>query len=317
LIYAQLVAGFIYLLGGGDLLVRGAVALARRTRIPQSVVALTIVGLGTSLPELVVSVRAALAGHPGLALGNVVGSNIANVLLVGGLSAAVHPLRTGDRHVARSGLAMLGISLLLVVLAVGGPGLTRPDGGLLLGLLVVGLALTTRDALRTHLAVDATAARWVLGLPSALPIIALFIGMGLVVLPLGAWLLVDAAVAVAGRLGVSETVIGLTVVAVGTSLPELATTVLAASRGRTGMVVGTIVGSNNFNILAIMGAAALVSREPVAIPGRFVVLDLPLMVGASVALVLFSWRRRPIRRGAGVVMATLYAIYVGTLYVLA
>ncbi len=178
MIYAQLAAGLIYLLGGGDLLVRGAVALARRARVPQTVVALTIVGLGTSLPELVVSVRAALEGYPGLALGNVVGSNIANVLLVGGLAAGVHPLRTGDRSVARSGVAMLVISLLFAGLCFRGHALTRPDGGLLLGLLVAGLALTSRDALRAQRPAASAPMEWVLGVPSSLPIIALFIGVG-------------------------------------------------------------------------------------------------------------------------------------------
>ncbi len=317
MIYAQLVAGFIYLLGGGDLLVRGAVALARRLRIPRSIVALTIVGLGTSLPELVVSVRASLAGHPGLALGNVVGSNIANVLLVGGLAAAVFPLRTGDRNVARSGVAMLAISLLFVGLCVRGDGLSRSDGGLLLVLLGVGLLLTFRDALRAQRPVDATAIDWVLGLPSSLPIIVLFIGGGLVVLPIGAGLLVDAAVAIAGHLGVSDTVIGLTVVAVGTSLPEMATTVLAARRRKTGMVVGTIVGSNNFNILAIMGAATVVAKDGVGVPERFLVLDLPLMVAVSLVLVFFSWRRRPIRSGTGVALVAAYGVYMGVLYLVA
>jgi cation:H+ antiporter len=317
LIYAQLAAGFIYLLGGGDLLVRGAVALARRARVPQTVVALTIVGLGTSLPELVVSVRASLAGHPGLALGNVVGSNIANVLLVGGLAAGVHPLRTGDRNVTRSGVAMLAISLLFAGMCLQGHALTRPDGGVLLALLALGVVLTSLDALRAQRPVATKPMEWVLGLPSSLPIIALFIGAGLVVLPLGAGLLVDAAVAIAGRLGVSDTVIGLTVVAVGTSLPEMATTVMAARRGRTGMVVGTIVGSNNFNILAIMGAATVVSSEPVAVPGRFLLLDLPLMVLVSLVLVSFSWRRRPIRRRTGIVLAAAYGIYVGALYLMA
>jgi cation:H+ antiporter len=313
LIYAELVAGFIYLLGGGDVLVRGAVALARRLRVPETIVALTIVGLGTSLPELVVSVRASIAGYPGLALGNVVGSNIANVLLVGGLAATVFPIRTGHRTIARSGVAMLAISLLFVGLCVQGPGLTRSDGGLLLGLLFVGLVLQFRDAFRVQRPVETTAIDWVLGLPSRLPVILLFIGIGLVVLPLGADLLVDAAVDIAGRLGVSETVIGLTVVAVGTSLPEVATTVLAARRKKTGMVVGTIVGSNNFNILAIMGAATVAGSGPVAIPGRFLLLDLPLMIVVSLILMSFSWRRRLIRRGTGVAFLVTYAVYIGAL----
>ncbi len=316
MIYAQLVAGFIYLLGGGDLLVRGAVALARRFRVPETVVALTIVGLGTSLPELVVSVRAALEGHAGLALGNVAGSNIANVLLVGGMAAVVFPLRPGDRNVARSGGAMIGISLLFVGLCLQGDHLTRGDGVILLGLLVVGLGLQLRHTLRVQRPAHNRTIDWVLGFPSSLRVIALFIGVGLVMLPLGADLLVEAAVEIAGRLGVSETIVGLTVVAVGTSLPELATTVLAARRRRTEMVAGTIVGSNNFNILAIMGAAALASGEPVAVPERFFVLDLPVMVCASILLVSFSWRRRLIHRGTGVALVSAYAVYIGVLSLL-
>ena len=316
MIYAQLVAGFIYLLGGGDLLVRGAVALARRFQVPETVVALTIVGLGTSLPELVVSVRAALEGHAGLALGNVTGSNIANVLLVVGMAATVFPLRPGDRNVARSGVAMVGISLLFVALCLQGRHLTRGDGGLLFVLLFVGLGFQLGHTLRVQRSDRQHTIEWVLGFPSSPRVIVLFIGVGLVMLPLGADLLVEAAVELAGRLGVSETVIGLTVVAVGTSLPELATTVLAARRRRTEMVVGTIVGSNNFNILAIMGAAALASGDPVAVPGRFFVLDLPVMVCASIVLVSFSWRRRLIHRGTGVALVAAYALYIGALSLL-
>ncbi|MCG6954474.1 MAG: calcium/sodium antiporter [Gemmatimonadetes bacterium] len=313
MIYTQLVAGFIYLLGGGDLLVRGAVAVARRFQVPETIVALTIVGLGTSLPELVVSVRAALEGHPGIALGNVVGSNIANVLLVGGLAATFRPLRPGDRNVARSGAAMLLVSLLFVGMCLQGKGLTRVDGALLLVLLFAGLMVQLHDTLRAKHLGAAPAIDWVLGFPSQLPVIVLFIAVGLVMLPLGAALLVDAAVDIAGRLGVSETLIGLTIVAVGTSLPELATTVLAARKRRTGLVVGTIVGSNNFNILAIMGAAAIASGVPVAIPQRFLLLDLPVMVGVSLVLVSFSWRRRPIRRQTGMVLVGAYALYMGVL----
>ena len=186
MIYAQLVAGFIYLLGGGDLLVRGAVALARRFRVPETVVALTIVGLGTSLPELVVSVRASLDGHPGIALGNVVGSNIANVLLVGGLAAAVFPVRTGDRTLTRSGVAMLVISVLFVGLCFRGEGLRRADGGILLSLLVVGLLLQVRSAVRLQRPASKSTLEWVLGFPGRLPFTLLFIRTGLAVLPLGA-----------------------------------------------------------------------------------------------------------------------------------
>jgi cation:H+ antiporter len=314
-IYAQLVAGFLYLLGGGDLLVRGAVALARRTGVPPALVALTVVGLGTSLPELVVSVRAAVTGHGGLALGNVEGSNIANVLLVGGVAAIVFPLRTTDESARRSGTIMVIVTLAFVAMCVMGSDITRLDGALLVGTMLAGTAVTARVALRARTAELPTPIEWVLGVPNQLGTIAFFIGLGLVWLPLGADLLVEAATEIGARLGVSETIIGLTVVAVGTSLPEVATTVVAGMQKKTVMVVGTLVGSNIFNILAIMGVAALASPEPIDVSGRSLVVDLPVMVAAAFLLVVFTWLRRPIRRRTGILFVAIYVAYVAVLYV--
>ena len=313
-----MVAGFIYLLLGGDLLVRGAVALARRTRVSPVVIALCVVGLGTSLPELVVSIRASITGYPGLALGNVVGSNIANVLLVGGVAAVIFPLRSRDQGVRHSGTAMLAISLLFAGLCVWGREVTRLDGAILLGVFVVAFGLIFRTAMKALRDTGPdTPLDWVLGLPHQLRMIALLISIGLVVLPLGADFLVDAAVQIASRYGVSDTVVGLSIVAIGTSLPEVATTVMAALRGKTGMVVGTIVGSNVFNVLAIMGVAAALSPEPVQVSGRLLVLDLPVMIAASLILVSFSWRGVPIRRWAGISFGIGYALYMMALFLVA
>ena len=315
MIYAQLVAGFIYLLGGGDLLVRGAVALARRLRVPSAFVALVVVGLGTSLPELVVSVRAATTGFPGLALGNVVGSNIANVLVVAGIAAIVYPLRTGDQAARRSCTMTVVVSLVLAALCLFGRDVTRLEGAGLLAVLATGFALTLRAALKAQRQNTVTTPLdWVLGLPSKLPTILAFIGVGLVVLPLGADLLVEAAVTIASRFGVPETVVGLSVVAVGTSLPEVATTLVASRQRRAGMVVGTVAGSNLFNILGILGAAAVASSTPVPVSERFLVLDLPVMIATSVVLASFTWRRRPISGRAGVVLVSSYAVYLAVLY---
>jgi cation:H+ antiporter len=314
-IYAQLVAGFIYLLGGGDLLVRGAVALARRLRVPSVFVALVIVGLGTSLPELVVSVNAAASGFPGLALGNVVGSNIANVLVVAGFAAIVFPLRTGDRAARRSCSMTVVVSVLLTALCLVGRDLTRWEGVLLLGILVGGFTLTLRSVLRAQERVAVTTPiDWVLGLPSKLPMILFFIVTGLLVLPLGADLLVEAAVILAARFGVPETVVGLSVVAVGTSLPEVATTIIASRQRRAGMVVGTVAGSNLFNILGILGASALVSATPMPVSERFISLDLPVMVISAVALASFTWLRRPISARMGLALVAAYLAYLGVLY---
>jgi cation:H+ antiporter len=311
---AQLVAGFLYLLGGGDLLVRGAVAFARRTGVPPALVAMTVVGLGTSLPELVVSVRAAMTGFPGLALGNVIGSNIANVLLVGGVAAIVFPLRT-ESGVRGSGGVMLAVTALFIGMCAWGADVTRLDGGLMLGALAVGALATGRAALRSRTVDITTPIEWVLGVPGQVRTIVAFIGIGLVMLPLGADLLVDAATGIAGRLGVSDTVVGLSVVAVGTSLPEVATTVVAGLRRKAVMVVGTLVGSNIFNILAIMGAAAVVSPDAIAVSTRTLAFDLPVMAVASLGLVGFAWLRRPIARPAGIAFVVLYVVYVATVYV--
>jgi cation:H+ antiporter len=311
---AQLLAGFIYLLGGGDLLVRGAVALARRTGVPSALVAMTVVGLGTSLPELTVSVRAALAGYSGLALGNVVGSNIANVLLVGGVAAVVFPLRTTESSVRRSGGVMLAVTALFFGMCLWGADVTRGEGVWLLATLVGGTAYTARIALRSRTGDMTTPIEWVIGVPTQLGTIGLFILIGVIVLPLGAGLLVGAATDIAERIGVSDTIVGLTVVAVGTSLPEVATTVVAGLQRKTVMVVGTLVGSNIFNILAIMGVAAVASPGPIPVSGRSLVLDLPMMVAASLTLMAFAWLRRPIRRRTGMVFIAIYLVYVGVLY---
>lgn len=298
---------------GADLLVRGAVALARRARVPQIVVALTVVALGTSLPELIVALQAVAAGYPGILLGNVVGSNIANVLVVGGVTAAIHPLAFGDASVRRDSALMTVASVLFIVLCLGGLG--RADGAVLLAGLVVVLSLMARDALRAQREAGAgTPIEWVLGLPSSLGLIVFFIAAGIVGLPVGARLVVDASVEIATRIGVSDAVIGLTLVAVGTSLPELATTVVAAREGRTEMVVGTIVGSNLFNLLGIMGVAAAVSSAPIHLPHGFVVLDLPLMLTAAVVVTVHVWSRRPVGRGLGITLALAYAAYAAAMY---
>ena len=290
---------------------RGAVALSRRLRVPSVFVALVVVGAGTSLPELVVSVRAATTGFPGLALGNVVGSNIVNVLVVVGAAAIVYPLRTGDRGARRSCTATVILSALFFGMCVLDRDVTRLEGAALLTVLAVGFLFTLRGALRAQeRAPVTTPIDWVLGLPSALPVILFFIATGLVVLPLGADLLVDAAIVLAARFGIPEAVVGLTIVAIGTSLPEVATTIMSAMRRRASMVVGTVAGSNLFNLLGIMGTAAVMSPTPVSVSGRFLALDLPVMLVASGALAWFTWVRRPIsaRSGAGLLVA--YAVYV-------
>ena len=296
---------------------RGSVALARRLRVPPVAVALSIVAFGTSLPELVVSVRASLTGYPDLILGNAVGSNIANILLVGGVGAAVYPLRMRDRSVRRTGTIMLLTSIVFAWLCWSGD-LSYAEGlALLLG-FGASLALTAHATVRDYGEEErdpaTTPLDWVLGLPSKLPTIGFFVVVGIVTLPIGADLLIESAVEIAARLGVSNTVVGLSVVAVGTSLPELITSIVAAVHRKPAMVVGTIIGSNTFNLLAIMGISVVISPGSVPVSGRFLTLDLPVMVGTALLMVAFAWLGRPIRPVAGVLFIVAYAVYIGVLY---
>ncbi len=315
--YIQLAGGLIYLLMGGDLLVRGAVALARRARVPPVIVALSVVAFGTSLPELVVTVRAVLAGYPGVGIGNVVGSNIANVLLVIGAPAIVHPLVCTESSARRNSAIMVGISVFFLFLCFLGD-LGRLAGAALLASMALLVWYTARTTVRAQREADAAPKLpWVLGLPSKTRMIALFIIAGAVGLPLGARMLVESAVVVAEQLQISNAVVGLTIVALGTSLPELATAIVAARQRHTGMVIGTAIGSNVFNMLAIMGAAAMASPTPIPVPPGFLSLDLPVMVGGSLLLALLVWRRRPIGRRVGLGLVACYGAYLVVLFGLA
>jgi len=314
LIYIQLVGGLVYLLMGGDLLVRGAVALARRARISPMVVAFSVVAFGTSVPELVVTLRASLTGYPGLVLGNVIGSNTANVLLVAGASAVLYPLGGGGGSERRDAAIMMAASLGFAGLCFLGA-LTQGGGLLLLAGFVSVMVLTLRTTLQAYRASDTSIPMdWVLGLPTHLAMIGLFLVAGGVGLPVGASLMVEAAVEIAGRFGVSDTVVGLTVVAFGTSLPELATTAVAALQRRTDVVVGTIIGSNTFNILAIMGIGAAASPVPIDISERLLTLDLPVMLAASAVLTICAVTGRKIRRGLGALLLGGYVSYMVVLF---
>ena len=314
MIYVQLVGGFIYLLMGADLLVRGAVALARRARVPPMVVAFTVVAFRTSVPELVVTIRASLTGFPGLVLGNVVGSNTANVLLVGGASAICYPLACGEGSVRRDAGVMLFVSMAFGLACLTGD-LGRTDGLLLLAGLIGVLVVTARTTFAAYRDADSSLPMdWVLGLPSHAAMIALFLALGIIGLPVGASLLVDAAAQIAGRLGVSDTVIGLTLVALGTSLPELATTVMAAFQKRTDVAIGTIIGSNTYNILAIMGVGAALSPAGVTISDRFLKVDLPVMLAATPVLGVFAFRRISVGRRAGILLLTGYVTYMAAVF---
>lgn len=307
LVYFLLAAGLILLILGGDWLVRGAVGLAAKLAIPPVIVGLTIVALGTSAPELVISVDAALIGAGGLAVGNVVGSNIANVLLVLGIPALLAPI-VSPREDVKSTLFFLAVlTVIFMIMMWRGP-ITWVDGIILLACLAAFLALQYHKAMASKAAQSLTYEDEVDGVPQRGLVIAGFLIAGLVALPLGAKLTVDSAVEIATRWHVSEEVIGLTVVAIGTSLPELATSIMAA-RNRSGSVaIGNIVGSNLFNIAAIMGVTATVAT--VEAGSHIVRFDMWVMLAVTIFLIAVPITGLTIGRKWGAVLTTTYLCYV-------
>ncbi|MGB0438660.1 MAG: calcium/sodium antiporter [Paracoccaceae bacterium] len=308
------VSGLIILLFAGDALVKGAVNLSLRAGIPAFVVSLTIVAFGTSAPELLISVDAALSGSSGIALGNVVGSNTANVLLVLGVPALMAVMHTSVCDTRKSYLQMLAATFLFIALAWRGV-FDWIAGIVMLAVLAYILGSAIRDGIRqrrdaaTAAALD-TAEEEPEGADPDMPSwkIGVFLGLGLIGLPLGADLLVDSAEVIARQFGVSETAIGLSLVALGTSLPELSTTVVAALRRQADVALGNVIGSNLFNLLAIVGIAALIAPMPV--PMSFLTLDLWVMLGASLLLIPFVYMSRDITRIWGVILSALYLGYI-------
>ncbi len=280
---------------------RGAVGIARTLGLSPLVIGLTVVGFGTSTPELLVSADAALRGVPDIALGNVVGSNIGNVLLIVGLSALIWPVKVAGDTLKRDTAVMMAAALVLLPLFWLGT-MGRLSGGVLVAGLLTYLYIAFRDGKADEddpSLQGAVAPVW----KSALWVIA-----GLVALMLGARWLVDGAVNIARGFGVSEAFIGLTVVAIGTSLPELATSVVAAIKRQSEIAIGNIVGSNIFNVLGILGITAIITPIPVA--PRFLTFDLPVMIAVSLLLTALLLLRPVIGRLVGGAMIAAYAAYV-------
>ncbi len=298
----MLLAGLAGLFLGGEALVRGSVGIAQRLAMPPLLIGLTVVGFGTSTPELLVSVDAALRGVSDIALGNVVGSNIANILLIVGVSALVWPIRVSGDTLKRDTAVMMAAAVILVpIFAFGMMG--RVAGGILFASLVAYLVFAYRQSRNAPVADEGDLPVPARGLWLSL----IWVIGGLVALMFGARFMVDGAVTIARTFGVSEAFIGLTVVAVGTSLPEIATSLIAALRRQSEIAIGNIVGSNIFNILGILGLTAIIAPIPVA--GRFLTFDLPIMIAVSLVLTLLL-RRQTVGRGIGIVMLVAYAGYV-------
>ena len=300
------VLGLVTLLLAGDLLVRAAVNLALRLGISALVVSLTVVAFGTSAPELLIVLSAMADDAPGLAMGNIVGSNTANILLVLGLPALAAGLYTTGFDTKKAFIFMILATVLFIALAFMGP-FSWWHGGLMLAVLAAILldqAWTVRRVSRVAVATEDLN-----GVDTSMPgwKITLYLLLGLVGLPLGAKVLVVNAEIIAQEFGVPETAIGLTLIAVGTSLPELATTTVAAIRRQADVALGNVIGSNMFNLLAIIGIAALVGPIPVA--DEFLRFDLWVMLAASFLLIPFVFFGRNITRIWGAALTLLYMAY--------
>lgn len=314
-----IIAGLVLLFAGGEALIRGSVAVSEKLGISPILIGVVIVGFGTSTPELLVSVQASLAGSPAIALGNVVGSNIANVLLILAVAALITPIACADVAIKRDAVTVVAASA-LVLLAVQFDPIGRVFGGLFV-IAIAGYIYYSYWAEKRQKALSPSGhvLHEDMGLeaekkaPHGSLAVSLAIAVGgIVVLIVGARFLVDGATSIARAYGVSEAIIGLSLVAVGTSLPELAAAGIGAWRKQTDLVVGNILGSNLYNILGILGITSLIS--PIPVDPRVAGLDVPIMLGVAVltAFVIFAFRR--FGRATGLVSLLGYAVYVGWMF---
>lgn len=311
--------GVAVLLTGGEFLVRGATALARALGIPALIVGLTIVAFGTSAPEMVVSAAAAMRDAPGLAIGNIVGSNIANILLVLGLPAILSPMATNTPGVRRN--AAIALVLTGVFIAMGFDGeLSLIDGYILAALIAVYVAylgISTRGAKDDPVIAELTDIDHMEGLPKGRLAIAGYTLLGLILLPVGAELIVRGATGIAATLGVPESIIGLTILALGTSLPELATAMVAALKKQAEMAIGNVIGSNIFNICAVGGitgiAATAATGSAAPVDAEFIRFDFWVMAGAMLAASILVFAKKPVGRLVGAIFFASYLAYIGFL----
>lgn len=305
-----LLVGLVFLVIGAEALVRGASKLATMAGISPLVIGLTIVAYGTSSPEMAVSVMSSLSGQVDIAVGNVVGSNIFNVLLILGISALITPLVVAEQLIRWDVPVMIGVSILMLVFGLDGS-ISRVDGAILVigGIAYTGFLLyqsRKQNQITPENAQDSTSARrsprqWLINLAL------IVIGLGLLVL--GSRWLVEAATAIAQAMGVSELVIGLTIVAAGTSLPELATSAIASWRGERDIAVGNVVGSNIFNILAVLGLSGVVAADGITVSNAVLRFDALVMIAAAVACLPIFVTGNRIDRWEGLLFAGYYIAY--------
>lgn len=298
------------LLAFADFLVRGAVGLARIAGLSTLIIGLTVVAFGTSAPEFVTSLAASLEGAPAMATGNIVGSNIANILLILGVAATMRPIVCTRQIIGRDGVVVLVSAAIFAAIAVMGD-FTRLGGAFLLACVIGYIALTYRfeRAARRSASLHTLEAEEIDGAPERLWVALAMVAAGLIGIVVGAELLVRGAADIARTLGVSDAVIGLTLIAIGTSLPELATVIMASWRNHGDVALGNVLGSNIFNVLAIAGGVSVIS--PIAVPAEIARFDIWVMLGASLLLLPLMISDHRISRREGLLLLALYAGYLG------
>ncbi len=313
--FLLLILGVFLLAAGGEALIRGSLAAADRLGVSPLLSGLVIVGFGTSMPELVVSITAALNEQPDIAIGNVVGSNISNVLLILGICALISPMTVKPLALRRDAVTVVAASLLFLVL-VGGSALGRADGVIFLTSLIFFLIwaywserLHAMPSVELHKA----EAGELNALPQSAVLTIALVSAGFLLLILGSQVLLKGAVGIAVHFGVSEAVIGLTLVAVGTSLPELSISVIAALRRHADVAIGNVLGSNIFNLLGILGVSALL--QPLPVHARILQFDQWVMLGTSVLLLLFLYTGTRLNRLEGAILLVGYGVYVGLSFI--
>lgn len=315
-VFGFIVLGLAGLIIGGELLVRGAVSTARAFHISPMVIGLTLVGFGTSTPELVTSLQAALSGSPGIAMGNVVGSNIGNILLIMGIAALLVPIAVDPKAFGRDGAVMVLATVLCVAVVLMGE-IGRVTGIVFVIALLTYLTYTfvseSRASRSSAAEMYEAEAEAVPGPDHGLGLSLVLTAAGLILTIVGARYLVSGAISAAELVGISETVIGLTIVAIGTSMPELVTSVIAVRKGQGEVALGNVLGSNIFNILCILGITAIV--QPLRVPDEILRLDIWVMCAATALLVLFARTGWQIGRREGGVMLLCYVAYLSWLLI--
>lgn len=297
------IAGLVFLISGAELLVRSSSSLAVRFGISKLIVGLTVVAFGTSAPELAVSIKSGLAGKTDILLGNIVGSNISNTLLILGIAALILPLKVNVKLIRVDVPVMIGVTLLLYLFALSGF-IYLWESVILVLLLATYLIFLIRENRNTDMEAE------VEHLPASTPSLLIIGVTGLVMLVLGAQWLVNSAVIFAEMAGISELVIGLTVVSIGTSLPEIVTAVVAALKGERDIAVGNVVGSNILNILVVLGVSGLIIPEAIPVQPSLIRFDLVILIAASFACLPIFFTRHRIDRLEGSVFLVMYVAYV-------